>query len=80
MKRQESKHLLTRIWRGLLVLLGGLAIAVGVALGVTELRWAMLGSPLIPTLIAALVCFVAAVAGLFLVVAAWGGHERPNAL
>jgi len=51
--RPTSTNRPTPVLRGLLVLLGGLAIALGLALGMMELRWAMLGSPLVPTLLAA---------------------------
>jgi hypothetical protein len=78
-KNQSTQHLRS-ILRGLLILLGGLAIALGLALGITELRLVMLGSALVPTLLAALVCFLGAVAGLFMVRAAWPGRDKSLSL
>jgi len=50
--------------RLLLGLLGAVALGAGLLVGATELRVAYLGSPLLPTLAAALVCGVVALGGV----------------
>lgn len=61
-------HLALRL---LLGLLGSLLFAVGLLLAATELRLAYLGSPLLPTIAAAIVCFLVAVGGAYLLRGAW---------
>jgi len=50
-------------FRVLLGVVGAAALGAGVIVGATELRVAYLGSPLLPTLAAALVCGAVAVGG-----------------
>ena len=62
---------------GLRVLIGGVAavaLAAGLIVGATELRYAYMGSPVVPTLLAALVAAVVALGGAVLLRGAWRGR------
>jgi hypothetical protein len=64
-------HLALRL---LLGLLGSLLFAAGILLTATELRWAYLGSPPLPTFAAAIVCLLVAVGGAYLLRGSWLGR------
>lgn len=69
--REQQLNLGLRLLIGLL---GSLSLALGLLLTATELRWAYLGSPLLPTLAAAIVCLLVAIGGAYLLRGAWRGH------
>jgi hypothetical protein len=52
--------------RALLAVIGAVALGAGLVVGVTELRVAYLGSPLVPTLGVALICGAIVVGGVTL--------------
>ena len=60
--------------RMLLGLIGAAALCAGIAVGVTELHYARLGSPLVPTLVAALVAGLVVLGGILLVRGALRGR------
>jgi hypothetical protein len=53
--------------RILLAIIGTAAVGSGIVVAATELRWAYLGSPVVPTLLASLVAGLAAVGGGLLI-------------
>jgi hypothetical protein len=67
--------------RGLLGLVGTVAFGVGLALAATEIRLLAIGSPPIPTLLAAAVCSIVAAGGFTLLRGAIRGRiavRRPQ--
>ncbi len=69
--REQKLNLGLRLLIGLL---GSLSLAIGLLLTATELRWAYLGSPFLPTIAAAIVCLLVAIGGAYLLRGAWLGR------
>lgn len=53
--------------RVLLAIIGTAAVGSGIVVAATEVRWAYLGAPVVPTLLASLVAGLAAVGGGLLI-------------
>jgi hypothetical protein len=73
MKRLREEQLTIGL-RLLIGLLGALSLTLGLLLTATELRWAYVGSPPVPTLAAALVCLLGTSGGAYLLRGAWRGR------